>query len=489
MIVYFANRNLDILGLAHTNLSRGYYIIDDKKSSNVETGVSTFEFTVSYDDSNRTEIEQFAKEGNYILRHKATSVSKDEKYSIDGSTDLFTILETETDVLAKTINIYAEGAGLDLLNDLAPSFYADNYYTVDYYFNAFISDKGFYIRNNTVPNTNQYVLTWDSSENVISRLNSIASAFECEYQFGIDIRGFKVVGRWVDIFKKIGFNTNELMSINLNVNDIRIKRSMANVATAIYPVGKNNITLDDYQGEIKDEDFYLSGPYLMSKSGLLRWSRPFADSESTGHIYRKFSCDAENQDDLLVEASKELKKRIEPEVNYEVDIAELPEGVNIGDRVNIVDRHGDLYLSSRILKLEESECTGVRTATLGDYIIKTSGISEKVRQLAADFKNIVVPEYDQVDVKLLSTTGTTIHRTSEYVELVATIFYNDEAISDKESLLSIFGENATLTWYRNGEVIESLLDYEQLLEDGFILHITYESYMASSNIYRVELFY
>ena len=39
------------------------------------------------------------------------------------------------------------------------------------------------------------------------------------------------------------------------------------------------------------------------------------------------------------------------EVNYEVDIVRLPDNVQIGDTVNIVDGMGELYISARILKL------------------------------------------------------------------------------------------------------------------------------------------
>ena len=59
-------------------------------------------------------------------------------------------------------------------------------------------------------------------------------------------------------------------------------------------------------------------------------------------------------------------------------LEKLPENVKIGDRVNIIDDEGGLYLSTRILKLEVSIAEKEQTATLGEYLIKGSGIARKV---------------------------------------------------------------------------------------------------------------
>lgn len=53
-----------------------------------------------------------------------------------------------------------------------------------------------------------------------------------------------------------------------------------------------------------------------------------------------------------------------------------------------MDEAGGLYLQSRLLKLEISIVDGTQTATLGDYLIRESGISEKVEQLTNQFKNL-----------------------------------------------------------------------------------------------------
>ena len=87
-------------------------------------------------------------------------------------------------------------------------------------------------------------------------------------------------------------------------------------------------------------------------------------------------------------AISRLKSICDIQVNYEVDLAILPENAKIGDTVNIVDAAGKLYLSARLLKLEISAANETQQATLGEYLIKESGIADELKELADQFKNL-----------------------------------------------------------------------------------------------------
>ena len=67
-----------------------------------------------------------------------------------------------------------------------------------------------------------------------------------------------------------------------------------------------------------------------------------------------YSYDTTSQSELCNRAITELKKRSQIEVNYEIEISEFPENLKIGDRADIIDDGGGVYVSSRILKLETS---------------------------------------------------------------------------------------------------------------------------------------
>ena len=52
MIIYFANRKMEILGHATTNLPEGLTILEDLKVEEVDTGVATFSCRVGFTKEN-----------------------------------------------------------------------------------------------------------------------------------------------------------------------------------------------------------------------------------------------------------------------------------------------------------------------------------------------------------------------------------------------------------------------------------------------------
>ena len=67
MILYFANRTMDILGHASTNLPEGFVIIEDLKTEEIETGVATFSCKIGFEEHNREQLEEMTDSGNYDL--------------------------------------------------------------------------------------------------------------------------------------------------------------------------------------------------------------------------------------------------------------------------------------------------------------------------------------------------------------------------------------------------------------------------------------
>ena len=380
MIIYFANRKMEILGNASTHLPDGYLIADDLKTEDIETGVACFECKIPYSEDDRAELAEYTEVGNYLLR------------SHDNENEFYTIIETETDTKDQTIYIYAEDAGLDLLNEIAPAFVATETHTAEWYVKKWTYDSGFEIGINEIPDTRTRKLSWDSEQTVTERLASIATGFggfEVSYSFDVD--GLTISHKYINIYEKRGKNNGVQLRLNNEVDRIVTTKSIANVATALKCTGgtpekaESPITLSGYSYD--DGDFFVDGVYLKSREALADWSRYAPEKvlpEHSGHIVQLYEYDTLSQATLCSHAITELKKLRQIEVNYEVDIKNLPDGVAIGDRVNIIDDDGELYLSTRILKLETSIANNEVTVTLGEYLIKSDGISEKVEQMAAD---------------------------------------------------------------------------------------------------------
>ena len=383
MILYFADRKMNILGYATTQLKSTYLIVDDKKTEEVESGVSSFECEVSWASKDRLKLETMMDAGNYILRSNGN-----EK-------DFLTIIETNIDTSKQTISVYAEDAGMDLLNEVAMPFTADKAYDIAHYIGLYAIDTGFEIGINEIPNLTRK-LSWDGEATCTERIASIATQFDnAEISYSFETKGLLITHKYINIFKKRGKDTGEQLRLGYEIASIATNKSVANLATSLrvtggIPDGKEEpITLNGYKYD--DGDFYVSGSRLNSRKALAIWSRYVWDREPnklngyTGHIVQAYSYDTTSQQELCAHAITKLKKLCQMEVNYEADIIYLPENVKIGDRVNVVDNEGRLYASTRVLRLETSVTGRKRTATLGEYLIKDSGISEKVRDLARQF--------------------------------------------------------------------------------------------------------
>lgn len=387
MILYFADKNYKILGTASTSLSGGYVITDDTKKEEVETGIATLDCTVAYNDDTRADIESWCRAGNYVLAY----YGKDDSADVD-IVNLFMITTTELSVLDHTIKFESEDSGLDLLNNLAKEYTGTEQMGAADYINKVLEKTGFHLRNNNVSALPKK-LEWTSTDTVTKRLSDIAEKFDIEITYGFSVKGLTVSDRWVDIADETGKDTKINLYINKEVNNITVKNTIENLATALYATGKDNLTLIGFTIPEEDKDKYQIDPdgNLVALEALTKWARVDYSSKDSfsGNLYQKFeSSDTASQADLYKLAKEKLDSISDIETNYEVDIADLPPGVGIGDRVNIVDDAGNTYISGRILELETSITDGTKKATLGEYVIKDSGISELVENLASSFANL-----------------------------------------------------------------------------------------------------
>lgn len=530
MIVYFADRKLNILGHASTELPGGLVISDDWMGGDVETGVSLFEFKIPFDDETREDVEAYTAVGNYVLR------------SHDGENGFFTIIDTETDTKKQTVYVYAEDAGMDLLNDVFGKYEADKAYPISHYIDMYASGSGFVIGKNEASSLTRK-LTFDGEATASARIASVATQFDgCEVSYSFDIDGLLVTKKYINIHKQRGQDIGAQLRLNYDIDSIVTTQSIGNLATALRCTGgtidqetrileatgggvaykldlvtegrtkntaqinatiKAELTSEDaelgeayglkasvYMGgswhgvvikatteadkenwkgtvghtteftftvsgvpagvatytDIKlkvertdgnggsagilaatncaaysipnyvtggengeeistrditiegyvydDGDFYVDGPLLKSREALKNWSRYLWKTDDTqevgGHVVKTYSYDTDSQKTLCEKAISELKKVREIAVNYKVEITKLPPNIKLGDRVNIVDDAGGLYISARLLMFEISVTRQEHKATIGEYLVKGSGIADKVAALAQEFAKLSV---------------------------------------------------------------------------------------------------
>lgn len=397
MIVYFADRHMNILGVASDLLPGAFHLRDDMKTSDVDSGLSTFEATFDYKKDTHVTLKKYCAAGNFLLVKEK-----------DGTYTPYTIIDKEDDISDRHIYVYAEDAGLDLLNEIAPVYICENEngMTAAEYILVFTADSGFEIGINEIAKNEdgsdkKRTLYWDGESTVTDRIRSVATEFdnaEIGYSFAID--KFRITHKYINLYKKHGKDVALELRFGREIDNIVEKESVANLVTGLMVVGgtpeatddnpePDPVTLVNYTYD--DGDIYVekSTGNLFSRDANSKWSRYLTESGTgEGYIMGTFDYDTTDQSELCNRAISELKELREPFISYEVSLNTIPENLKLGDTCRLVDDNGELYVSARLIELKVSECNNTREATFGDFKKLTSGINDKVEKLAEEFAKI-----------------------------------------------------------------------------------------------------
>lgn len=380
MIIYFCDRELNILGHASTTLPGGIRISQDKTTEDVESGVNSFECILTWDDDTRAELEQGIVAGNYILKQS------DTKYD-----SLYQIVETESDTKEQEISLYAEDAGLDLLNTLCPATTLQNKTMLQMLQTFMPSDWTISIWDApTTTKSNE----WEGESTCTERIRSVVGLWDCELYYTFRVDGLQVKEKILNVVQKRGRQEAiPQLRLNYDIDRIVTRTSIADLVTALNvtggtPEGSDTpINLKNYDYTYTDPvtgDLYQvdkNSGQMRNLTAMDRWSSAI---DSDGLWVGSYTFDTTDKLVLAGQARAELQRRCYPAVNYDVDFAKLPEDAKIGDRVNIIDDDGGLYLEARLLQIETCEADDTKTATIGEYLLKSSGISDMVQALAQE---------------------------------------------------------------------------------------------------------
>ena len=440
MILYFVNRNLEVLGLASTNLATGYEIIDDELIESVDTGVASLSAMVAWSDDTRLQLEEWMSVGNYVLTEH------------NNQAEMFTIITSETDTAEKAVTIYAEDAGLDLINEIAPAFSNDEAHDIEWYIAEFLGDSEFEIGTNEIPEKER-TLSWDSTSTVTERIRSIAQAFDnAEISYSFEVSNLSITHKYINIWEKRGTDAGQELRLDRDINSFRVITSVEELYTGLVvtggtPEGSDNpITLAGY--DYDDGDIFVEDGKLYSRDGADRWGRM---ATGISYIMGTFSYDTTSQAELCERAVEYLTQHKEPAVNYEVDIERGLEESRIGDRINLVDDKGEIYVSARILELHTSITQNRKEATLGEYLIKSSGISDKVLELAGQFAQLANDREFLYSVSVSSSAGSYFVNTKVDTVLFASVLYAGVQVTQLDG--------ATVKWYSGTTLLGTGLTY------------------------------
>ncbi|QOP47572.1 phage tail spike protein [Lacticaseibacillus paracasei] len=385
---YFTDRKYNQLGIASTDelASSSVIAIDDIGGQegdyqSVDGGYRSYSATLHFSPDQSAQVKEMAKVGNFVL-FKGRA----------GESVWTTILSAEHDPLAGTNTFVAEDASIDLINGTVGAYAVSSAMTIAQYIELFAGDSGFVVGYNEIPDLTR-TLNWDSDDSsILTRILSVATQFGVELSFRFEVRGLSVIGKYIDIRKHIGGNKDIYLRVDTDLNKIVTTSDIADLCTAIAgtggtPEGSDTpITLKGYQWVDPNGRYVLGGDGVLRDPVALRtWSCLLSNTNTNpvdAHITRNKTYEATTQATLLQSVLSDLEKFNHPAVNYEVDIAKLPDTVNIGDTVYLVDEDEQLFLSARVLELTYSYSNESGTAMLGDYLIQASQVSAEYRALA-----------------------------------------------------------------------------------------------------------
>lgn len=433
-----------VLNRARETLATTSGIYDDKHTLTLDAGSSSYEFKISKSD----EASQYMDSGNYI-------VLQDD----DGKTWLFTILDYEETQYTKTV--YAEDAGIELLNKACDIWKSNGPHSFEYYFNLVTSGTPWKLGVNQLAGLER-TLKYEGRDTGLGRLLSILKGFddaECTFDVAVKMNApseFKI-----NVYKSVGSDRSDVQMVySHELNDITKKESRAEFVTALCGVG-GTVTPPEGQEATEQEnidfaDLEYNHDGLVTTKGdkFLRAvdaNKRFNPGQTT-YIETFYEYDTQSASELLNRTITRLKTYSEPQYTYTADVKVIDSTLKIGDTVTIIDHDYNpaLYLSARVAKLEKSYTDpSQNTIEFCNYRLLSSRLADKLTKLQTIVNKM--PSASQVG-KLESNVSSLSTKTEELASQITSANGKNTNFYGKTEPTS--PKNGDL-WYKkleNGEI-------------------------------------
>lgn len=451
MEFYFCDREFTVQGIASTDGAGTIKMDDDLESIDESESVYTFSGVLYFTDKQRDQIKRMSALGNYIIYQRA-----------NGSQACMTIMETNYNPTEGTCELICEDGALDLLNNVVSQWTETSAQSFEYYFNKTLADTGFTLNENCFKGLTR-TISFDQENTALERLRSIISEFGGgRFRINFEFRNTELVSKSIDIVEELGEEKPITLRVGREVNSITTSGNLYELTTAVRAFGNQKegsnvrVSLSGYAWTDPDKRLELRNGVLVDTQEAPKWSRLL--STTTGLFTRTKIYDTDDQGTLLSLARQELLKNSQPAVNYEVDLASVPENIEIGDRVDVVDENDELFLSAKVLKMERCTARDETRITLGDFLIQYSGLDPQLVQIANDFSKqfdesipaevIITPSKQFfVDGQGSITLTATVKKGKDDITNLFTSFiwsrYNDK--NELDTTFSATGKSITIT--------------------------------------------
>lgn len=433
-----------VLNRARETLATTSSIYDDKHTLTLDAGSSSYEFKIDKSD----EASQCMDSGNYIVLQND-----------DGKTWLFTILDYEETQYTKTV--YAEDAGIELLNKACDIWKSNGPHSFEYYFNIATSGTPWKLGVNQLAGLER-TLTYEGRDTGLGRLLSILKGFDnAECTFDVTVKMNAPSDFKINVYKQVGSDRSDVQMVySHELNDIVKKESRAEFVTALCGVGgtvtppEGQETAEQENIDFADLEYNKDGLVTTKGDKFLRAvdaNKRFNPGQTT-YIEAFYEYDTQSASELLNRTITRLKTYSEPQYTYTADVKVIDSTLKIGDTVTIIDHDYNpaLYLSARVAKLEKSYTDPAQnTIEFCNYRLLSSRLADKLARLQTVVNKM--PSASQVG-KLESNVSNLSSKTDELASQITSA--NGKNTNYYGKVEPVSPKNGDL-WYKkleNGEI-------------------------------------
>ncbi len=352
MLLTIHDANLQKVAFVDNSKQSTLNFYNDTWTRSLQTGSSTFEFTVFKKAIKSDTPTQKA----YSYLNERAWVS----FKYHGKSFIFNVMQVEEN--EQTIKCYCENLNLELINEIANPYKATKAMSFAEYCEAMdlLNYTHLSIGINEISDYKR-TLEWEGQETKLARLLSLAKRFDAEIEFDTQLNADSTIKKFsINVYHEnddnhqgVGRIRNDLqLKYGKNINSITRKVDKTGIFNTIRPTGKIRVKngageeveevvtirgLDDWKKYNKDGicEFYQRNESLYAPISMQLYPSTFSHGTADDQWTRKdFSYDTDNPKELRRLAYNELKKHCYPAITYEVDGFV---DVEIGDTVKIHD--------------------------------------------------------------------------------------------------------------------------------------------------------
>ena len=353
MLLTIHDANLQKVAFVDNSKQSTLNFYNDTWTRSLQTGSSTFEFTV-FKKSIKSDTPT-QKAYSYLNERAWVSFKYHDKSFI------FNVMQVEEN--EQTIKCYCENLNLELINEITNPYKATKAMSFAEYCEAMglLNYTHLSIGINEISDYKR-TLEWEGQETKLARLLSLAKRFDAEIEFDTQLNADSTIKKFsINIYHEnddnhqgVGRIRNDLqLKYGKNINSITRKVDKTGIFNSIKPTGKRRVKnnkgeeveevvtisgLDEWKKYNKDGicEFYQLGAHLVAPISMQLYPSTFTNStgELDQYTRKDFSYDTDDPKELRRLAYNELKKHCYPAITYEVDGFV---DVEIGDTVKIHD--------------------------------------------------------------------------------------------------------------------------------------------------------